>query len=165
MCARGAGLRGGVVLLRAFCVPAGMSCVRSRRSCGSTGLFCARSRRSCVPVEMSCVRLMPVVRFYWDVLCSITPIIRSYRDVLCSITPAVCRIAPNRTACDMFRSYYAVGRDRHSCVLNGRAVIGLGGFISGLCVSLGRSRQRTKGRGNAGDAENGVGGAVECVFA
>ena len=64
----GAGLRGGVVLLRAFCVPAGMSCVRSRRSCGSIGLFCARSRRSCVPVEMSCVRLMSVVRFYWDVL-------------------------------------------------------------------------------------------------
>ena len=64
----GAGLRGSVVLLRAFCVPAGMSCVRSRRSCGSIGLFCARSRRSCVPVEMSCVRLMSVVRFYWDVL-------------------------------------------------------------------------------------------------
>ncbi len=67
----GAGLRGGVVLLRAFCVPAGMSCVRSRRSCGSIGLFCARSRRSCVPVEMSCVRLMSVVRFYWDVLAAI----------------------------------------------------------------------------------------------
>ena len=64
----GAGLRGDAVLLRAFCVPAGMSCVRSRRSCGSIGLFCARSRRSCVPVEMSCVRLMSVVRFYWDVL-------------------------------------------------------------------------------------------------
>ena len=27
-------------------------------------------------------------------------------------TPAVCRRAPNRTACDMFRSYSAVGRDR-----------------------------------------------------
>ena len=32
-------------------------------------------------------------------------------------TPAVCRIAPNRTACDILRSYSAVGRDRHSCVL------------------------------------------------
>ena len=32
------------------------------------------------------------------------------------------------------------------------AVIGLGRFISGLCVSLWRSRRRTKGRGNA---ENG----------
>ena len=28
------------------------------------------------------------------------------------ITPAVCRIAPNRTACEMLRSYFAVGRDR-----------------------------------------------------
>ena len=100
-----------------------------------------------------CVRSMPVVRFYWDVLCSFAPIIRSCRNVLCSITPAVCRIAPNRTACDMFRSYSAVGRDRHSCVLNGRAVIGLGGFISGLCVSLGRSRrsyEETKERGGRG---------------
>ena len=115
--------------------------------------------RSCGSIGMFYVRLMPVVRFYWDVLCSFAPIIRSYRDVLCSITPAVCRIAPNRTACDMFRSYSAVGRDRHSCVLNGRAVIGLGGFISGLCVSLWRSRRRTKGRGN------GVGGAAWARFA
>ena len=53
----------------------------------------------------------------------------------------------------MFRSYSAVGRDRHSCVLNGRAVIGLGGFISGLRVSLGRSRrsyEETKERGGRG---------------
>ena len=94
---------------------------------------------------------MPVVRFYWDVLCSFAPIIRSCRSVLCSITPAVCRIAPNRTACDMFRSYSAVGRDRHSCVLGCRVVIGLWGFTSGVCVSLWRSRRRTKGRGNAGE--------------
>ena len=113
--------------------------------------------RSCSSIGMFYVRLMPVMRSCWNVVCSFAPIIRSYRDVLCSITPAVCRIAPNRTACDMFRSYSAVGRDRHACVLDGRAVIGLGGFISGLRVSLWRSRQRTKGRGNA---ENGVGGAV-----
>ena len=53
----------------------------------------------------------------------------------------------------MFRSYSAVGRDRHSCVLNGRAVIGLGGFISGLRVSLWRSRrsyEETKERGERG---------------
>ena len=43
-----------------------------------------------------------------------------------------------------------------------RAVIGLGWFTSGLCVSLWRSRQGTKRRGNA---ENGVGGAAECAFA
>ena len=62
------------------------------------------------------------------------------------ITPAVCRIAPNRTACGMFRSCSAVGRDRHSCVLRCRVVIGLCWFTSGLCVSLWRSRRRTKGR-------------------
>ena len=33
------------------------------------------------------------------------------------ITPAVCRIAPNRTACAVFRSYSDVGRDRHSRAL------------------------------------------------
>ena len=43
-----------------------------------------------------------------------------------------------------------------------RAVIGLGWFTSGLCVSLWRSRQGTKRRGNA---ENGVGGEIECTFA
>ena len=46
-------------------------------------------RLSCVPVEMSCVRSRLLF--------------------------AAC--APNRTACGMFRSYSAVGRDRHSCVL------------------------------------------------
>ena len=46
-------------------------------------------RLSCIPIEMSCVRSRLLF--------------------------AAC--APNRTACDMFRSYSAVGRDRHSCVL------------------------------------------------
>ena len=94
---------------------------------------------ACGSIQMSCVRSAPVMR--------------SCRNVLRSITPAVCRIAPNRTACDMFRSYSAVGRDRHSCVLNGRAVIGLGGFISGLRVSLWRSRRRTKETRERGDGE------------
>ena len=127
---------------------------------------------------MSFVRFTPVMRFYWDGLRSITPIIRSYRYVLRSITPvmrfyryvlrsitpvirssryvlrsitpAVCRIAPNRTACDMLRSYSAVGRDRHSCVLGCRAVIRLCWFTSGLRVFWRRSRRNTKetrGRG------------------
>ena len=73
-------------------------------------------RLSCVPVEMSCVRSRLLF--------------------------AAC--APNRTACGMFRSCSAVGRDRHSCVLGCRAVIELGWFTSGLRVSLWRSRQRTK---------------------
>ena len=87
---------------------------------------------SCVPVEMSCVRSRLLF--------------------------AAC--APNRTACGMFRSCSAVGRDRHSCVLGCRVVIELGWFTSGLRVSLWRSRRRTKG-----NAENGGGGAAECVFA
>ena len=51
--------------------------------------FAFGSRRLCGSLEMSCVRF----------------------------TPAVCRRAPNRTACAALRSYSAVGRDRHSCVL------------------------------------------------
>ena len=43
------------------------------------------SCRACVPLGMSRVRFVPGAR--------------SYRNVLRSITPAVCRIAPNRTAC------------------------------------------------------------------
>ena len=63
--------------------------------------------------------------------------------------------APNRTACDMLCFYSTVGRDRHSCVLGCRAVIGLCGFTSGLRVFLWRSRRRTKGRGNAENGGNG----------
>ena len=103
--------------------------------------------RSCSSIGMFYVRLMPVMRSCWNVVCSFAPIIRSYRDVLCSITPAVCRIAPNRTACDMFRSYSAVGRDRLSTFSQRYAIIGLCKFISGLRVSLWRSRRGTKGRG------------------
>ena len=75
-----------------------------------------------------------------------TPVIRSSRYVLRSITPAVCRIAPNRTACDMLRSYSAVGRDRHSCVLGCRVVIRLCWFTSGLRVFWRRSRRDYRGR-------------------
>ena len=99
---------------------------------------------------MSFVRFTPVMRFYWDGLRSTTPVIRSSRYVLRSITPGVCRIAPNRTACDMLRSYSAVGRDRHSCVLGCRVIIRLCWFISGLRVFWRRSRRNTKetrGRG------------------
>ena len=124
---------------------------------------------------MSFVRFTPVMLFYWDglrsitpvirsyryVLRSITPVIRSYRYVLRSITPAVCRIAPNRTACDMLRSYSAVGRDRHSCVLGCRVVIRLCWFTSGLRVFCGDPDGIRKKRG---DAENGVGGAARVRF-
>ena len=79
-----------------------------------------------------CVRIMTGARFYRNVLRSV----HAYRAFLSEclafgsrlshvsigmscvrFTPAVCRKAPNRTACAALRSYSAVGRDRHSCVL------------------------------------------------
>ena len=92
------------------------------------------SRRSCVSIGMFFVCLMPVIR--------------SYRYVLRSITPAVCRIAPNRTACDRFRSYSRVGRDRHSRVLG--SSIWLSNFVSSLrdCAFLsGDPDRERRGRG------------------
>ena len=44
------------------------------------------------------------------------PALRFWRGVCHRFTPAVCRMAPNRTACDILRSYSA-GRDRRLCVL------------------------------------------------
>ena len=96
------------------------------------------------------------------------PVMRSYRNVLraahiCHAFLSEClafgsrllfaACAPNRTACGMFRSYSAVGRDRHSCVLGCRVVIELGWFTSGLRVSLWRSRRRTKGTGERGEGK------------
>ena len=60
------------------------------------------------------------------------------------ITPAVCRTAPNRTACGRFRFYSAVGRNRHLYVLKCCTVIRLRWFTSGLCVSCRRSRRGTE---------------------
>ena len=112
------------------------------------------SCRACVPLEMSCVRFVPGVR--------------SSRNVLRSITPAVCRIAPNRTACVVFRSYSAVGRDRHSCVLE--SSVRLSGFVGSLraCTFLygdPDGERRDGGTRRTEGTENGVGGAAECVFA
>ena len=109
-----------------------------------TGLSCARGCAAgrCSAIGLSCVRFVPGVR--------------SYRNVLRSITPAVCRIAPNRTACDMFRSYSAVGRDRHSCVLE--LSVRLSGFVGSLraCAFLyGDPDGERKGRGNAENGGNG----------
>ena len=108
-----------------------------------------------------CVRSMPVVR-YWDVLCSFAPIIRSCRSVLCSITPAVCRMSAKQDGLRYVPFLFRRVEIAISAFSGCRAVIGLGWFTSGLCVSLWRSRQGTKRRGNA---ENGVGGEIECVFA
>ena len=98
--------------------------------------MCARGRaaRRCSSIAVSYVRFTPAIRFYWEVL-------RSAHACLFSF------VRKRETACDMFRSCSAVGRDRHSCVLGCRVVIGLCWFTSGLRVSLWRSRRRTKGRG------------------
>ena len=84
-----------------------------------------------------CVRFMPALRSCWN--------------ALRSITPAVCRIAPNRTACGRLRSYSAVGRDRRSCVL--KSMVRLSDFVGSLraCAFLyGDPDGERKGRGGRG---------------
>ena len=86
---------------------------------------------------MFCARFMPALRSCWN--------------VLHSSTPAVCRIAPNRTACGRLRSYSAVGRDRRSCVL--KSMVRLSDFVGSLraCAFLygdpDGERKRRGGRG------------------
>ena len=99
---------------------------------GSVAAFCARL----TPVNMFLLECFAFgsrlsICFYWGVLRLLHACLFSF-------------VRKRETACDMFRSCSAVGRDRHSCVLGCRAVIGLGWFTSGLRVSLWRSRQRTK---------------------
>ena len=109
-----------------------------------------------------CVRPVPVVRFYRNVVCLFAPIMRSSRNILRSITPAVCRMAPNRTACDMLRSYSAVGRDRRSCVLESLVRLSrMVGLIWACAFPYGDLDGGRKGQGNA---ENGVGGAAWVRF-
>ena len=83
------------------------------------------------------------VWFTWDVLrFDHARRLHSCRDVLRQITPAVCRIAPNRTACEMLRSYSRVGSK--SPVVRSQivgAVIGRIWFTLGLCVSYRRFRR------------------------
>ena len=96
------------------------------------------SCRACVPLGMSCVRFVPGVR--------------SYRNVLRSITPAVCRIAPNRTACDILRFYSAGSRSPFVRSRIVGAVIRLCGFTSGLRVFWRRSRRGTESAARRGCA-------------
>ena len=121
---------------------------RSSQACRAFPSECRAfiSSLSCVSIGMSHVHLKPVAR--------------SYCGVLRSITPAVCRLAPNRTACGILRSCSAGSRSPFVRSRDVGAVICLCGFTSGLAVSLWRSRrgcQRTRGtRGT----ENGAGGAA-----
>ena len=102
------------------------------RACGSLGMSCVRSRLS----------------------------LRFPRGVLCSLTPAVCRLCAKqdglRDVAFLFR------RGSRSPVARSRgvgAVICLGGFISGLYVSLWRSRRVTGTRGRSYEGD-GAGGAA-----
>ena len=101
------------------------------RSC-VIGMSCARSRPSYVPAEMFYARSRLLF--------------------------AAC--APNRTACGMFRSCSAVGRDRHSCVLE--SSVRLSGFLGSLraCAFFYGDPD-----GERRNAENGVGGEVQDAFA
>ena len=78
--------------------------------------------------------------------------LRSCRGAFPRFTPAVC-LATNRTACDILRSYSAGSRSPFVRSRGVGAVICLGGFTSGLAVSLWRSRRGTKRRGGRGDGE------------
>ena len=56
-------------------------------------------------------------------------------------------VRKRETACGMLHFYSARGRDRLSAFSDVVRLSGFAWFTSGLCVSLRRSRRRTKGRG------------------
>ena len=105
-----------------------------------------------------CVRITPAVRFCWDVLRwfasvdmfvlrLISPAIRFYWSVLRSVHACLFSFVRKReTACDVLHFYSARGRDRLSAFSDVVRLSGFAWFTSGLCVSLRRSRRRTKGR-------------------
>ncbi len=83
----------------------------------------------------------------WRFALGICPTSHFCRGALPRFTPAVCRMATNRTACDILRSYSA-GRDRLRAFSQCPSVICLGWFTSGFSVYLRRSR---RGAGDVGD--------------
>ncbi len=84
--------------------------------------------------------------------------LRSCRGAYPRFTPAVC-LATNRTACDTLRSYSAGSRSPFARSRGVGAVICLGGFTSGLAVSLWRSRRVT------GERVTGLAARRLCAFA
>ena len=109
--------------------------------------FAFGSCRACVPLGMSRVRFVPGVR--------------SYRNVLRSITPAVCRIAPNRTACDILRFYSAGSRSPFVRSRSALRLSALAGSLRACAFFYGDPDRERKERR---DAENGVGGAAFVRF-
>ena len=76
-------------------------------------------------------------------------------------TPAVCRRAPNRTACDALR-FYSAGRDRHLCVLAALAWLSaLAGSLR-VCTFLYGDLDGLPGRG---ERDTGLAARPLCVFA
>ena len=87
----------------------------------------------------------PALRFWREFTLGSCPGLRFWRDValvsrtvsrfccraLPRFTPAVCRIAPNRTACDILRFYSAGSR---SSFVRSRSVLRLSAFVSSLQV-------------------------------
>ena len=146
-CARGSG--GGA--MRFYCVVRGMTSYAAFRApfdiCTSFSRF----------IRVFCVRFTACLAFLLECFAFDHACLTFLLNVLPSITPAVCRTAPNRTACDMFRSYSARVGIAIRAFSRRCAVIGLCGFTSGLCVSLWRSRRSTRERG---DTENGVNGEM-----
>ena len=163
-------LQAGAMLRLAGCSAGRSVCARGGCSAGQSESIAA-----------FCVRIMTGARFYRNVLRSV----HAYRTFLSKclafrsrlsrvsiemscvrFTPAVCRRAPNRTACAALRSYSAVGRDRHSCVLTalfGYLPLWVHFGFGRLFVAIPTGLPGTRGTGY-GVRENGAGGAAFVRF-
>ena len=101
----------------------------------------------------------PAMRFCRGALPSRTRRCVSAAALCPRFTPAVCRMAPNRTACGSLRFYFAGSRSPFVRSRGVGAVVCLCGFTSGLDVPLWRSRR------SAGDAGMGLAARRLRVFA
>ena len=141
------------------------------------GLPIARSRRTrlcsrrCGSIQA--FRMWMRLQMPWQVGSNFLPVLRSYWSVSRSITPAPTFLLERFTfdhACCLTHSAKQNGlrnvpflfrRGSGSPVVRSRiisAVIRLSWFTSGLCVSLRRSRRKTRERRNCRGSKNGVGG-------
>ena len=133
------------------------------RHCGSVAALCSRFMSSFAVLSRRFASAH--VRRYGSVgalALGAYPALRFCRGALPRFTPAVCRMATNRTACDILRSYSA-GRDRHLCVLEmffGYLTLWVHfGFVRFfMAISTG-----CQGRGGR-RTENGAGGAALVRF-
>ena len=128
-----------------FCRDAALARARHRVSVAASSSVRARSLHSCRGVALG-TRL--ALRFWRGGLPSFTPglavLLRCFAFVHACLFSFVRK---KETACDALR-FYSAGRDRLRAFSRRSSVICLGGFTSGLCVYLWRSRRVT------GDARN-----------